>query len=139
MMAIPFVTRLGGICWMPRALRKSERTTTILTYDVTMIATNGARESIVISPIRAIGSLRLICTRMHLRHKDAQAVAHPHQPAGGEPRTVGADRHRPVRRGAQREDVPGADRPKPPDRLVTAAQLEPQLNAEVLRPPSRGP
>src|SRR4051812_45895446 len=45
MSARPFRTRLGGICWMPRALRTRESTTTNLMKEVTMTAMKGARPS----------------------------------------------------------------------------------------------
>ena len=41
-MASPFMTMAGGTCCTPRALRTSDVTTTIFTYDVTIMMKNGA-------------------------------------------------------------------------------------------------
>src|SRR6188474_902105 len=42
MIAMPLSTMLGGTCCTPSALRSSPSTTTILVYEVTIIATKGS-------------------------------------------------------------------------------------------------
>src|SRR5215471_6413516 len=84
-------TRLGGICWIPKALRSSCSTTTSLTNEVAMIATNGASDSATSSAIRTVGSLKLICMGEYLADKDTQARADLHEPPGRKAKAVGTD------------------------------------------------
>ena len=45
MIASPVITWVGGICWVPSAMRTMESTTEIFTKLVTIISTNGTSAS----------------------------------------------------------------------------------------------
>ena len=48
------ITELGGLCWMPIAVRNSDSTTTMRVKHVIMMRIDGASERIVIRPMICI-------------------------------------------------------------------------------------
>src|SRR5690606_34574867 len=129
-------TTLGGISWMPRALRIRNMTIASLANDVTITAMKGASERPTSARMRRNGSVpspRLsMVPREDLDHAHAETPLDVDQLAATDQPAVHAKRHRAVEGTLQIDHVALAHPPQLADREVELTEVEGDRHAHLL-------
>src|SRR5262245_29299069 len=108
-------------------------TTTSLTNEVTMIATNGASESAVSTAISTMGSRKSSCLHEYIAAKDPQARADLHEPPGRKANAVSTNDYLSLKVGIELKDVARLQAPDQPDCDAKLTDLESQLDRQLVQ------
>src|SRR5688572_2465193 len=132
-MATPYKMRLGGVCCVPRALRRRNRTIAILRKAVVVTATRGMSPSPTPSATRARMLGLTLSILAEAQHLDSEALADAHQLACSDSPAIRDDVDRLSGIALEREYVPRTKGADGAQGHLAAPHLEDQLDRKLVQ------